>query len=1045
MERKRLRVDGIPTNIPVERAKDKLTIHFLRTRNGGGEVDEIEMFSGPPLHAIITFEDDEVVERVLKIKDHVLKIKDKTYNLGVNKVPGKLKLDEVFKKSSLSVNYKILPEKLKNILKDMRATYKDVKFEFDEKSNICEISGSFTKIQTLSQEIIKKIEFGHGSTKEDSSNTHRQAETNQSTLRKHLDFPVVSRVGDNTSLGRYASAEQVSFLGETTHQLQEPFVWDSDIFMYIMKFHSSQYREILNTYNVQAIEESSDEITTIILQSSHENKDCVINLRDAQIRLMELYQGLEQNLRKEQIDKRDWNGDKDIHMMLLKDLKSQFPMLLCHEDDKYIFLIGYSGDVGLGKQYIIDLQLRFNNPPGNLPLHDIQYTGGQLSTAIGERDFMSMPYKHNSYENKEEGRIAALFNSPTDNNSYLKSHLHDKYLSSSSTDPKQSIDLEHSSYINKSPGTIDYTSLAYRNTADNGSFSQDNEKSGSKSLTQIKKMDVLSALNTGRVDIRQNKSTSKSVEKIKPVRISKASSEIPYSSLIDAVPQSLDFKPAQPILRRSSSFSKIYAKDSSDHQDGTSQLKEEIYTEDWLWHYMKEFHKSDIDTWCADVTLTTEKLNESSTVLKLNAFNKTKLRFAMEHILLLYQNKRNDFTKTCIQYSSLGVKGPDDAEIKEWCSVFRSCSNNLCIKLEKDALLLIYPKVARKKVLEKYACILKNKDKYPDTLSLVKAAPSCLVTIMQEKGNHPDYSHQNETQYNVKYLERKYFQGPEDFTKHTEVQKTSHVGGKNKSCGEDEATVSSFFPALQNENIQKPLQLQEAQDFPNSDIFLKDPDRLKSRHSDLDNYQTNVSEPSLAKKKDSASDLSELRRPAVGQESDRIDKVCDSCKRDDKASTLACGHYVCDNCHSAFKGSCFVCPGQVSHGKRKALNATMTYSSLALSLSGYDRNTCIKIKYEVPDGIQRAEDPHPGKPYKGGTFLAYIPENNEGKKLLSLLEKSLNQDLTFKITSTEHGDVVTWHKIPHKTSLFGGISKKGYPDSQYIKNMITLMEDLGIE
>lgn len=59
MERKKLRVEGIPTDIPANRAKDKLTIHFLRTRNGGGEVEDIEIFPGPPLHAIITFEDDK--------------------------------------------------------------------------------------------------------------------------------------------------------------------------------------------------------------------------------------------------------------------------------------------------------------------------------------------------------------------------------------------------------------------------------------------------------------------------------------------------------------------------------------------------------------------------------------------------------------------------------------------------------------------------------------------------------------------------------------------------------------------------------------------------------------------------------------------------------------------------------------------------------------------------------------------------------------------------------------------------------------------------
>ncbi|XP_072260118.1 E3 ubiquitin-protein ligase DTX3L-like isoform X2 [Pyxicephalus adspersus] len=95
--------------------------------------------------------------------------------------------------------------------------------------------------------------------------------------------------------------------------------------------------------------------------------------------------------------------------------------------------------------------------------------------------------------------------------------------------------------------------------------------------------------------------------------------------------------------------------------------------------------------------------------------------------------------------------------------------------------------------------------------------------------------------------------------------------------------------------------------------------------------------------------------------------------------------------------------------------------------------------------LDEAEDPQPGKPYRGNTFEAYLPKNTEGRELLALYEKALNQNLTFKIKSTEEGEVVTWHLIPHKTCPDEGESKNGYPDSEYIKNTLALIKTLGIK
>lgn len=52
-----VRVSGLPTDIEDDRLKDKLFIHFLRTRNGGGEIESVTIVKATLVSALITFED----------------------------------------------------------------------------------------------------------------------------------------------------------------------------------------------------------------------------------------------------------------------------------------------------------------------------------------------------------------------------------------------------------------------------------------------------------------------------------------------------------------------------------------------------------------------------------------------------------------------------------------------------------------------------------------------------------------------------------------------------------------------------------------------------------------------------------------------------------------------------------------------------------------------------------------------------------------------------------------------------------------------------
>ncbi|NXK73665.1 NMI protein, partial [Amazona guildingii] len=91
-----VRVEGLPADLPPDRVADKLTIHFLRSRNGGGEIADVKVLrDGSRACALITFETPEVAQRILKVKNHVLSIGGEKYLLEVTAHTAELSPDEV--------------------------------------------------------------------------------------------------------------------------------------------------------------------------------------------------------------------------------------------------------------------------------------------------------------------------------------------------------------------------------------------------------------------------------------------------------------------------------------------------------------------------------------------------------------------------------------------------------------------------------------------------------------------------------------------------------------------------------------------------------------------------------------------------------------------------------------------------------------------------------------------------------------------------------------------------------------------------------------
>ncbi|CAF4442122.1 unnamed protein product [Adineta steineri] len=83
----------------------------------------------------------------------------------------------------------------------------------------------------------------------------------------------------------------------------------------------------------------------------------------------------------------------------------------------------------------------------------------------------------------------------------------------------------------------------------------------------------------------------------------------------------------------------------------------------------------------------------------------------------------------------------------------------------------------------------------------------------------------------------------------------------------------------------------------------------------------------------------------------------------------------------------------------------------------------IEIIYTIPSGMQGPLNPFPGQPYQGTVRRAYLPNNQEGKQVLALLQRAFNDQHVFTIgksSTTGQDNVVTWNDIHHKTSISGG-------------------------
>jgi deltex-like protein len=161
-----------------------------------------------------------------------------------------------------------------------------------------------------------------------------------------------------------------------------------------------------------------------------------------------------------------------------------------------------------------------------------------------------------------------------------------------------------------------------------------------------------------------------------------------------------------------------------------------------------------------------------------------------------------------------------------------------------------------------------------------------------------------------------------------------------------------------------------------------------------------------------------------------------------------CGHKFHRTCITdALKHnkSCPTCRKKVGklQGKMPSGRMQITTSSTPVC-EGFLCGT-IAITYILTGGVQKAYHVNPGFGYGPCRRTAYLPDNDDGRKLLKRLKYAFSHGLTFTVgqsLTTGVDNVVTWASIHHKTVPYGGVH--GYPDSSYFANCNQELDAVGV-
>ena len=197
-------------------------------------------------------------------------------------------------------------------------------------------------------------------------------------------------------------------------------------------------------------------------------------------------------------------------------------------------------------------------------------------------------------------------------------------------------------------------------------------------------------------------------------------------------------------------------------------------------------------------------------------------------------------------------------------------------------------------------------------------------------------------------------------------------------------------------------------------------------------------------------DAAELRQPKASDVLESLetepeseeDRTCCICLDGDAAAQLPCGHKYHAACLESWfeqRPSCPTC-GQFYGDRMGSMpDGSMSWSWRRVSLAGHTCSTIV-LHFNFPGGSRD------GQSFDGRSQHAYLPDNEEGKKLLAMFQLAFRRKVLFSLTqSLTTGRWQPTFAIHLKTSMTGGPAMHGYPDEQYFDSAVEELRVAGID
>ncbi|XP_017284953.1 uncharacterized protein si:busm1-163l24.3 [Kryptolebias marmoratus] len=1066
-----VRVSGLPTDIEHNRLKDKLLIHFLRARNGGGEIDTVSIVPAASQSALITFEDSSVAQRVIQCTQHILEVDGKKYKLTATKHQESLDPDQVVLRLSATVDYSQLPGGVEAV-KSLRKSHQEVQINYTASERCCTLSGSYSDVQAALTQLLGRPGGPEPAENNDTSRAAPSSSRSVQTSRKpqasedQSRKPNKQKENDNTDMssdeessnskrnlapdgnGWDTHANAVSAVPQSPTMFTEEFslIVDADMFQYLQKRCKKEYQRILNQYDVEVVNETSQGLTTLFLNVADAAvmDDAEERLKRAKKAISRLYQENEKQICRDQLPKVILNP-RGGFQRAIDDLSVRFPKLLLNDDERYLYIIGNSKDVSEAKTALLldieepkskkeDVASLLKYPSYNLgsssthsdeegapltPPFAVASLDEELDPTLrSEEDELRAEgaAKYKLAARFKDSRLGGLGSRPADftfrtNSSPSRQARHGPMLGCDVLSETAGVSGEVVSRAQNTGGDILFKSTYM---------------SSPSASTQMKTSDTIDA---------QFKNSPLSIT---PAGFSElppfgSGATLKRASSFSGTPQQKaqvvnqksrddSCKSAVKTRARSSSFGSRAAKDKQEVHNA------EISVFRVLWQYIKEAYSTRVEDLTTEVQMT-ENFSEGSrdlTVL-LKGADSSKVRLCQERLQKLVASVNADFCVQELRLSELGVADPENETLQACCSEVRSRFKKVTVHIIKNSLYLVGPQHLCSQVAatlrevfsgepDRHGLSSPSASMWNSATSLQLNVPQSLQLTDSQTGTTDNQ--QWKTTYGRDFGGNEVVNGSysqssmrkDHFAQAEVITSTEHTGTGMKEDGhKGERSVNYLLTENETSAV-------------NSDLSADRERTLQTgpRHSEI------MSTPDKS------------RSDQGGQAHSCV------CGEDGMSPVKTkCGVTMCPKCLETRHVHCRVCTEteQIPPG----IQGEMKKSRLQMSLPGHSKDSVIKITYRIPDGIQEEGHPSPGKPFKGGTFEAYLPNIEKAKKLLPRLEKAFRQGLTFIVTGKGPEARVTWGQIPHKTSLQGGKAQKGYPDSTYLTRLSDVLSSQGID